>query len=135
MGGRERKKFPLFKRGGGRERFYPVLKRGGAQKVSVLQFSHFVAPTLPVSNDQSLKCFRYCSIFNKPAYKCVFLVMLRPPLPPCTHLYALLLTPPPPLDAYVINGRPLMLFDLTFEFFIRPRQPSITRQYIPNMST
>ena len=38
--------------------------------------------------------------------KCVFLVMLRPPLPPCTHLYALVLTPPPPLGAYVINGRP-----------------------------
>ena len=38
--------------------------------------------------------------------KCVFLVMFRPPLPPCTHLYALVLTPPPPLDAYVINGRP-----------------------------
>ena len=40
--------------------------------------------------------------------KCVFLVMFRPPLPPCTHLYALVLTPPPPLDAYVINGRPLI---------------------------
>ena len=39
--------------------------------------------------------------------KCVFLVMFRPPLPPCTNLYALVLTPPPPLDAYVINGRPL----------------------------
>ena len=39
--------------------------------------------------------------------KCVFLVMFRPPLPPCTHLYALVLTPPPPLGAYVINGRPL----------------------------
>ena len=39
--------------------------------------------------------------------KCVFLVMFRPPLPPCKHLYALVLTPPPPLDAYVINGRPL----------------------------
>ena len=38
--------------------------------------------------------------------KCVFLVMFRPPLPPCPHLYALVLTPPPPLDAYVINGRP-----------------------------
>ena len=38
--------------------------------------------------------------------KCVFLVMFRPPLPPCTHLYAFVLTPPPPLDAYVINGRP-----------------------------
>ena len=35
--------------------------------------------------------------------------MFRPPLPPCTHLYALVLTPPPPLDAYVINGRPLTL--------------------------
>ena len=33
--------------------------------------------------------------------------MFRPPLPPCTHLYALVLTPPPPLAAYVINGRPL----------------------------
>ena len=32
--------------------------------------------------------------------------MFRPPLPPCTHLYALVLTPPPPLGAYVINGRP-----------------------------
>ena len=41
--------------------------------------------------------------------KCVFLVMFRPPLPPCTHLYASVLTPPPPLGAYVINGRPLML--------------------------
>ena len=39
--------------------------------------------------------------------KCVFLVMFRPPLPPCTHLYATVLTPPPPLGAYVINGRPL----------------------------
>ena len=29
------------------------------------------------------------------------------PLPPCTQLYASVLTPPPPLDAYVINGRPL----------------------------
>ena len=35
-------------------------------------------------------------------------VKLRAPLPPCTHLYALVLTPPPPLGAYVINGRPLM---------------------------
>ena len=42
--------------------------------------------------------------------KCVFLVMFRPPLPPCTHLYALVLTPPPPLHAYVINGRPLLIF-------------------------
>ena len=41
--------------------------------------------------------------------KCVFLVMFKPPLPPCTHLYALVLTPPPPLAAYVINGRPLMI--------------------------
>ena len=40
--------------------------------------------------------------------KCVFLAMFRPPLPPCTHLYALGLTPPPLLDAYVINGRPLI---------------------------
>ena len=35
------------------------------------------------------------------------LIMIRPPLPPCTHLYAFGLTPPPPLGAYVINGRPL----------------------------
>ena len=38
--------------------------------------------------------------------KGVFLVMCRPPLPPCTDLYKFVLTPPPPLDAYVINGRP-----------------------------
>ena len=31
---------------------------------------------------------------------------VQTPLPPCTHVYALVLTPPPPLDAYVINGRP-----------------------------
>ena len=42
--------------------------------------------------------------------KCVFLVMFRPPLPPCTHLYASVLTPPPPLGAYVINGRPLTCY-------------------------
>ena len=36
VGGRGRKTFPLFKRGGGRERFYPVLG-GGAQQV--LDFS------------------------------------------------------------------------------------------------
>ena len=46
--------------------------------------------------------------------KCVFLVMFRPPLPPCTHLYALVLTPPPPLDAYVINGRPLYIYIHSF---------------------
>ena len=51
--------------------------------------------------------FKHCSIFNKAAYKMRILVMIRPPLPPCTHLYALQLTSQPPLDAYVINGRPL----------------------------
>ena len=51
--------------------------------------------------------------------KCVFLVMLRPPLPPCTHLYALVSTPPPPLGAYVINGRPQ-----TFTFHVNmPKDP------------
>ena len=36
---------------------------------------------------------------------------VQTPLPPCTHLYALVLTPPPtPLGAYVINGRPPMVF-------------------------
>ena len=47
------------------------------------------------------------SFFNKPAYKMrIFGHVQTPPLPPCTHLYALVLTPPPPLVAYVINGRP-----------------------------
>ena len=41
-------------------------------------------------------------------------VKLRPPLPPCTHLYALVLTPPPPLGAYVINGRPLICYNEIF---------------------
>ena len=32
---------------------------------------------------------------------------VQTPLPPCTHLYALVLTPTPtPLDAYISNGRP-----------------------------
>ena len=49
--------FPLFKSGGGgagRTKFYPVLRRGGAQKVSNPRFCHFVAPPLPIFNDQSL---------------------------------------------------------------------------------
>ena len=41
---------------GGREKVLPCLE-GGAQKVSDPQFSHFVAPPLPVSNDQSLKFY------------------------------------------------------------------------------
>ena len=62
--------------------------------------------------------------------KCVFLVMFRPPLPPCTHLYALVLTPPPPLDAYIINGRPLYVyvinsFDLKWESVPDRRAPVI----------
>ena len=53
------KKFPLFKRGGGREKFYTVLSvcvggGGGACTVSNPRFSHFIDP-LPVINDQSLK--------------------------------------------------------------------------------
>ena len=53
---------PLQNGGGAQKRFHS-LKREVAQKVlpclvSDLQFSHFVA-TLPVINDQSLKCFRY----------------------------------------------------------------------------
>ena len=32
----------------------PCLDGGGAQKVSDPRFSHFVAPPLPVINDQSL---------------------------------------------------------------------------------
>ena len=55
--------------------------------------------------------------------KCVFLVMFRPPLPPCTHLYALVLTPPPPLDAYVINGRPLKERTLDIPFNTLPGSP------------
>ena len=39
---------------GVRERFYPILRGGGAQKVLDLRFSHFVAPPLPIINDQSL---------------------------------------------------------------------------------
>ena len=54
MGVGGHKKFPLFKGGGGREKFYPVLRGGGAQTVLDPQFSHFVAPPLPVINDQSL---------------------------------------------------------------------------------
>ena len=50
MGG-GRKKFPPSK-GGGRKKFYPVLR--GVQKVSDPRFSHFVAPPLPIINDQSL---------------------------------------------------------------------------------
>ena len=39
--------------------------------------------------------------------KCVFLVMFRPPpLPPLYAFVYISVTPPPPLDAYVINGRP-----------------------------
>ena len=38
---------------------------------------------------------------------------VQTPLPPCTHLYATVLTPPPPLGAYVINGRPPTLYDWT----------------------
>ena len=109
-GGGGTKSFHSIKGGGGggwHKRFYPVLKGGGDQKVSVLQFSHFVATPLPVSNDQSLKFFRYCSIFNKPMYKCVFLVMFRPPPPPLYAFVCISVNPPtPPLGAYVINGRP-----------------------------
>ena len=35
--------------------------------------------------------------------KCIFLVMFRPPLPPCTHLYALVLTPTPTPPRCVCN--------------------------------
>ena len=44
--------------------------------------------------------------------KCVSLVMLGPP-PPCMHLFALVLTPPP-LGAHIINGRPLNVRKHTF---------------------
>ena len=63
----------------------------------------------PVAHHSSLS-FHIIVVFSiNLRTKCVFLVMLRPPLPPCTHLYALVLTPPPPLGAYVINGRPLTI--------------------------
>ena len=44
----------LYK-GGGAQKVLPCLEQGGGgQKVSDPQFSHFVAPPLPVINDQSL---------------------------------------------------------------------------------
>ena len=43
---------------GGAQKVLPCLEGGGgAQKVSDPRFSHFVAPPLPVINDQSLKHF------------------------------------------------------------------------------
>ena len=47
--------FPPFKRGGGAQKVLPCLEGGGAQKVSNPRFSHFVAPPVPIINDQSLK--------------------------------------------------------------------------------
>ena len=44
-----------FFKGGGAQKVVPCLKGGGGvQKVSDPRFSHFVAPPLPVINDQSL---------------------------------------------------------------------------------
>ena len=83
-----------------------------------MQRQLFYQPFDITFHNSVLKCFRYCSIFNTLGTKCVFLVMLRPPLPPCTHLYASELTPPPPLDAYVINGRPH-----TAKAFLTPKVP------------
>ena len=48
-----RKKFPFFKRGGGRARTVLPCLEGGGGGVSDPRFSHFVAPR-PVINDQSL---------------------------------------------------------------------------------
>ena len=56
--------------------------------------------------------FRYCSIFNYHAYKMRILVMIRPPPTPLYAFVCIVVDPPlsthPPLDAYVINGRPLI---------------------------
>ena len=41
--------------GGGARKVLPCLEGGGAQKVSDSRFSYFVAPPLPVINDQSLR--------------------------------------------------------------------------------
>ena len=47
--------FHSLKGGWGCEKFYPVLRGGGrGRKASDLRYSHFVAPPLPVINDQSL---------------------------------------------------------------------------------
>ena len=46
-------------------------------------------------------------VFPKPAYKCVLLVTFRPPPPPLYTFVCISVDPPPPLDAYIINGRPL----------------------------
>ena len=56
-----RKKYPLFKRGGGVQKVLPCLKvGGGGGKVSDSRFSHFVVPRpLPVINDQSLTLMLY----------------------------------------------------------------------------
>ena len=60
-----RKKFPpLKRRGRGREKLYPVLRGGG---VSDPRFSHFVAPPLPVINNQSLiKGTHQFQVFGQP---------------------------------------------------------------------
>ena len=65
--------FSYFERGGGGHKKFPPFKRrdaqsltlslgggGGGQKVSDLRFSHFVAPRLPVINDQSLTIVKQC---------------------------------------------------------------------------
>ena len=41
--------------GGGAHKKFPLFKRGYVKKVSDTQFSHFVAPRLSITNDQSLK--------------------------------------------------------------------------------
>ena len=46
-------KFYPYEKGGGGKSFSHA-EGGGAQKVSDPRFSHFVAPPLPVINDQSL---------------------------------------------------------------------------------
>ena len=54
-----------------------------------------------------VKCFRYCSIFNKPAYKMRIFGHVQNPPPPLYAFVCISVDPPTSLGAYVINGRPL----------------------------
>ena len=70
MGGGAKSFHSLNERGGEARKVLPWLREGGgAQKVSDPRFSHFVAPPLPVINEQSLmepgtRSYKYLECFT-----------------------------------------------------------------------